>query len=486
MSSLSQQAVGGVLWAIFERIGGQGIQFITSIVLARLLFPEDFALIGMIIIFFALASTLVDSGFSQALIREDDITEEDKSTTFFINFFVSIALFVVLWFGAPAISNFYEQPVLIELVRLMALTPIFFSFTIIQRATLTHAINFKEQTKVNLTASIVSGSISITLAIKGYGVWALAWQYVIMAASTSLLFWMFNPWIPRSFISKESFNKLFKFGSNILISGVIDTIFRHIYKVVLGKLFPQVLLGYFTQAENFKNAASQNLVNTLTRVTYPALSKVKDDTERAVSALRQVITTTSYFIFPAMIGMILVAEPMIITLVGEKWRGAIPILQIVCISGLIHHLHTANLNMLKVFGRSDLFLLLQIIKKTAVVIAIVVGIQFGFWGLIYGMVISSYIGLAVNMYYSKKVFNYSGLEQLKDVFPVLLLSAPMCIVVLSLNLIEYSNSIIQLIVMVFAGAVSYGLTSLLLKPESFKQVVYLLRPKFPLFKRIKL
>ena len=477
--------MGGAVWAVLERVGAQGIQFLSMLFLARLLSPEEFALIAMLTIFFALANTLVDSGFSQALIREDEISEEDKSTTFFINFITSLLMFGALWLSAPFIADFYEKPELIGLTRFMAFAPILFSFSIIQRAILSHQIDFKTQMLANIGAAFLAGAIAIILAFYDFGVWALAVQYVCMALFTSIFFWVMNPWIPKSFIDKESFRKLFGFGSNILLSGLLESIFVHLYKLIIGKYFPAAMLGYYTQADNFKNVASQNLASSFTKVTYPALSKVKNDKERVHSAFRQILLVTSYFIFPFMIGMMLVADPMIVVLIGEKWAPVVPILQVLCLSGMIHHLHNANQNVLKVFGRSDLFLNLQVLKKVGVVIAIIVGLWYGFWGLIIGIVVSAYVGLIINMHYAKKVFGYTGLQQVKDLFPVLLLNAPMIITVTLVHRFIHLSPVLDLIIMVVTGALSYVGISLILKPESMKQVVYLLRPKFPILNHLK-
>lgn len=484
--SLSQQALGGVLWATVEKFGSKIIQFFTTIILARILLPEDFGTVAMVSIFFAISMILIDSGFSQALIREDEILEKDKTTTFYINFITAIFLFIVLWSIAPLISEFFQEPVLLWMTRFMAFTPIFFSLTIVQRALYSHRINFRTQAFIYLISSALSGISAVILALYDLGVWALASQYVLLSFVTSFLFWGINPWLPKGFIDKQSFKKLFGFGSNLMLTGLISVTFREVYKVIIGRLYSTSLLGFYAQAENIKNVVSDNLVSVLVRVTYPALSKVKDDIERLKDGYRKILKVTSLFIFPAMIGLILVAEPMIVTVIGEKWIESVPIVKLLAILGMIHHMHVINLNILKVLGRSDLILKLEIIKKIGVTIAIIIGLSFGFWGLVVAQVVSSYVSLFINMIYTATLMDYSKKEQIMDVFPILFFSIPMGMIVFGLDFMSYGNELLRLLVLVLSGIFVYLGTCFILKPQPFKDIIYILRPKFPIFNKIKL
>jgi O-antigen/teichoic acid export membrane protein len=484
--SLSQQALDGVLWASVEKFGGKILQFLTTIFLARILAPEDFGVVAMISIFFAISLILIDSGFSQALIREDEISEEEKATTFYINFITAIILFATLWFLAPLISRFFNEPILVWMTRFMALIPIFFSFTIIQRALYSHQINFRTQAIVNLIAAALSGGSAVVLGWYGFGAWAIATQQVVMAFVTSFLFWGINPWVPEGFIEKKSFKKLFGFGSNLMISGLISTSFNEVYKVIIGRIYSSSLLGFYAQAENVRDVVAKNLIQVMVIVTYPALSKVKRDLQRLKDGYRKVLQVISFFIFPAMFGVILVAEPMIITFIGSKWLSSVPILQLLALSGMIHHLHVINLNVLKVIGRSDLILKLAGIKTIGALIAIAIGLNFGFWGLILAQVFSSYVSLYINMIYTARLIDYTKLDQFKDVFSILVYTLPMVGVVYGLNLLNYNYESLRLFVLVVSGIVVYIATSLLLKPKPFKDMIYILRPKFPIFNKVKL
>lgn len=474
------------MWAAVEKFGGRVLQVISTIILARLLLPEDFGVVAMVAIFFSVSTILIDSGFSQALIREDEISEDDKATTFFINLITALILFGILWFSSPLISQFFDEPVLLDMTRLMALTPIFFSITIIQRALYSHRINFRTQAIVNLIATFLSGASAIVLALYGLGVWALATQYVLMAFVTSFLFWGLNPWIPKKFINKDSFSRLFGFGSKLMISGLINVIYKEIYKVIIGRIYNTSLLGFYVQAENFKNVVSENLVSVMVRVTYPALSKVKNEPDRLKDGYKKIFRVISFLIFPAIIGLIIVAEPLVVTLIGEKWIKTVPILQVLSLAGLIYHMHVINLDILRVLGRSDLILKLEILKKIGVTIAITIGLVYGFWGLIVAQVISSYLSLYLNMIYTNRLMNYSKTEQLIDVFPIIKFSIPMAVIVFAINLIDFQYPILRLSISVLSGVFVYLVTSLWLKPQPFKDIVYILRPKFPIFNKVKL
>ena len=486
MSSLSDKAVGGVLWAGVEKFGGKAIQFATTIILARILTPEDYGIMASIIIIFALSQVLIDSGFSQALIREEKISTEDKSTTFYINFLVALVLSVVIWLVAIPISNFFEDPLLVDLTRFMAPLPILSSFSIVQRAHFIQKINFRTQAYIHVITITLSGIISIYAAVKGLGVWALAIQYLSLSLFDSLLFWIVNPWKPRGFISGASFKRLFGFGYKMMLSGVLDIIFTHLYKVIIRKLYLKELLGFYFQAENAMKATSQSLNGVLVKVNYTTLSKVKDDVERLKDAYIKTTKATSYFVFPAMTGLILVAEPFIVTAIGNKWLASVPILQVLSVAGLIIHLQVFNLDLLKVLGRSDLFLKLSVIKKIGVTIAIVIGIRFGFWGLIFAQVISSYVSLFINMTYTSKLLGYTRLEQSKDIISVFMYSIPMIVIVLAVDLMNINIPWLRLLTLVSTGATVYISMSLILKPTIFREIIYILRPTLKFLNKVNI
>jgi O-antigen/teichoic acid export membrane protein len=473
--SLAERAFAGTIWTAAERFGVQVIQFAVVIVLARLLVPEDFGLVAMLMVIFAVSSVLVNGGFTEALIREREITQADKATAFWLNLMASVVIYGVIWVAAPAVAAFFEYPELVGLTRFMALSLIFLALTLVQQADLTHQLAFKRLGVVSVAAAAVTGVVAITLALLGAGVWALAAKYVLMAACTSLFLGIANPWLPTQGISRDSVHKLFGFGSKLAASGLLNEVYQNVYKVVIGKFFAAATLGFYTQAQNFTNMASQSLVGAVQKVTYPLLSKTNDDPKRLKRGYRKIIQVSSYVIFPAMVGLALVAEPLVLTLIGEQWRQTVPFLQILCVSGALYHLHSINLNVLKVVGRSDLFLKLEVIKKVNITIAIIIGLQFGIWGLLIGQVVSSCVALFINMYYTRVFIDYSMSEQLADILGVLWLSAPMGVLVWLTGELAPSSPLLELVLMITMGLVVYIFVGAILRAPPLSTILDLLR-----------
>lgn len=420
--SLRNKTLKGVSWSFIDNIAGSGITFLVGLVLARLLTPAEFGIIGMVAIFIAISNSLVDSGFSNALIRKIDATNKDYNTVFIFNLIISVLLYLLLFTVAPAINNFYNEPGLISVTRVIGLVLVCNAFGIIQRTLLVKAVNFKTQAKISLIASSGSGIVGIGMAINGLGVWSLVGQQVSRQLLNSLFLWIFNKWRPAIEFSVKSFKELFGFGSKLMISGIINTTYQNIYYLIIGKFYTPAQLGQYTRAEQFNNIFSQNLTSVVQRVSYPVLSSIQDNEERLLFAYRKVIKTTMMVTFACMLGMAAVAKPMILILIGEKWLQAVIYLQIMCFAAMLYPLHAINLNILQVKGRSDLFLKLEIYKKVLAVIPISLGIFFGIEYLLIGSVFNSFIAFFLNSYYSASLINYSSLQQVKDVLPAFLIS----------------------------------------------------------------
>ena len=389
--SLKSEASKGVLWVLLEKLGHQIIQLVIFIVLARLLTPEDFGLVAMIVIFFAISQTFIDSGFGQALIRKKEISQEDRSTVFWFNLALSVCFYALIFFSAPAIASFYEREELVLLARIMGLAVVFFGIAIVQRSEMTHSLEFKKQAYAQIPAVLIAGIVSIILAYNSFGVWALAIQYLLISLLSSIMLWILYPIKINAKWSKESFFELFSFAYKLLISGLIGTLFQHIYKLIIGKFFAASTLGLYTPAKKMQRISTESLVAIIQKITYPLLAKVGEDLGRLKRGYKQVIQTSSFIIFPCVLCLIVFSESILHYVLGEIWIPASPFLRIICISGMIYHLHSINLNVLKVLGRSDLFLKLEVIKKVNISIAIVIGLQYGVYGLLVGQVVSSYI-----------------------------------------------------------------------------------------------
>ncbi|MBO3342222.1 lipopolysaccharide biosynthesis protein, partial [Clostridium perfringens] len=430
MDSLKSKSLSGIFWTFSETVLNQGIQFLIQIFLARLLLPEEFGLIGMITVFIAVSNSIIDSGFTNALIREKNPTQEDYSTVFYFNLLTSVILYIILYILSPQISLFFNQPKLLNILRILAITLIINSFSIIQRTILTKKINFKVQMNINIVSSLVSGIIAVVLAFKGFGVWSLVFRTIIMQTMQSILLCIFNHWKPSLVFSIKSFNKLFSFGWKLLVSGLIDTLYNNLYYLIIGKIYSPVDLGYYTNAQKLRDVAATSISTSVQKVTYPVLSEIQDDKDELINAYRKIIKNSVYITFPIMIGLSSVARPLIMLLFGDNWISSIEYFQILCIAGMLYPLHAINLNILQVKGRSDLYLRLEIIKKVISLILIFIAIfsRLGVIALIWIMVVNSIISFFINSYYSKDIIGYSTIEQIRDILPILFMTIIMGIV----------------------------------------------------------
>lgn len=440
---------------MIDKLGASTVNFIITIILARLLLPEDFGIVAMVMVFFEVSSTFIESGFYTALVREKSISENDKSTTFIFNLITAVLLYILLFFLAPSIALWFGEPILVPIIRIMGLNLIIFSFSIIQRAKLTHQIDFKTQTKVRFFAVIISGGVAVIMAYSGFGVWSLVAKIGLMAFLDTLFLWIMSPWKPNWVFNPESFKRLFGFGSKILLSSLLDRFYQQIYKLLIGKFFSSAMLGFYTQASNFSNIVVSTLFRTLDKITYPILSKLQEDKARLKSGFRKVVKMSSFFIIPAMVLLAVLAKPVIVFLIGEKWLPAVPFLQLLCLSGVTLHLSQINLNVLLVLGRSDLSLKLEVFKKINITIAILIGIRFGVFGLIIGEVISSYLNLIINGFYSKTFLDYALIEQIRDVLLTIAFSIITGLIVLLITRFFEGMEFLQVIIGTFSGIACY-------------------------------
>jgi O-antigen/teichoic acid export membrane protein len=423
--SLKSRTISGLIWSFTDNSANFGITFIVGIILARLLSPREFGLIGMLTFFIATSQSFIDSGFSHALIRKKDPSQNDYSTVFYFNIIISVVFFLVLFFCAGPISRFFKEPQLKSLARVLGLSLIINAFTIIQQTILTKRIDFKLQAKISIISSVISGVIGIGMAYAGYGVWSLVIRTIAGYSITSILLWLWNKWKPILVFSIQSFKELFSFGSKLLVSVLIDSIYRNVFYLIIGKYFSAQELGYYTRADQFKGLPSSNLSAVIQRVSYPVLSSIKEDIPKLKEAYKKLIRSTMLICFVLMLGMAAIAKPMILTLIGEKWEPCVIYLQMLCFVGMFYPLHSLNLNMLKVEGRTDLILQLEIIKKVIAVPIIVMGVIWGIKAMIGGMIVNTLIAYYLNSYWSGRFIGYSILEQIKDILPSFLLAAGM-------------------------------------------------------------
>lgn len=471
--SLKQKTTKGLFWSSVERFSNQGVSFIFSIILARILAPSDFGIVAMIGIFFAVAQSFVDSGFSNALVRKTDRREEDLSTCFYFNIGVGIVAYIVLFLIAPFIADFYNQPILSPIIRITGFGVVLNSLCVVQQALFTIKIDFKSQAKVTLSATIISGIVGVVLAYQGYGVWALVWQGIVMSLVRMGLLWLMSKWRPKAGFSKDSFHYLFGYGSKLLASGLLDTIYNNIYPIVIGKFYSPAQLGNYSRALSFAQLPSSNITSILQRVTFPVLSTIQDDLPRLQTNYRRLLKLSAFIVFPLMMGLAAVAFPLIRIVLTPKWEGCSFYLQIICFALMWYPIHAINLNLLQVKGRSDLFLRLEIIKKIVGVCIMCITIPLGITAMCIGMVASSFIALFINTFYTGKFIDIQYLKQMRDLLPIFVNSLLTGgLIFISIQFI--TNDVFKLMVGVIIGVLYYILSSYIFARDEIDEVKRLL------------
>jgi len=475
--NLKQKAIHGALWSFFDAFASQGIQFFVGILLARLLLPHEFGTIGLITVFIAISQSFINSGFSSALIRKQNCTQLDYSTVFFFNILIGILFFCLINILSPIISFFLKESQVENVLRGLSFVLVIDSISIVQRTILTKQVNFKLQTRISLIAGLISGSIGVFCAYHGFGVWSLVALQLVRQTIITLLLWLWNKWFPSFVFSFRAFKELFGFGSKLLLSGVLDTIYKNIYYFIIGKYFSVVDLGYYTRADQFKNLASQNMTSVIHRVSYPILSTIQNDTVALKSAYRKLIRIVVFVTFVVMLGVAGSAKQMILTLIGEKWLPSVVYLQMLCFVGMLYPLQALNLNMLNIQGRSDLFLRIEIMKRILSIPAIIVGIFVSIKVMIFGMIINALISYFLNSYWSGKIIDYSTLKQIKDVFPAFLLSLVNGAIVYSVGEILGDSYVLAFVMQITTSVVFIMASSELMGLYEYKVLKNILKEK---------
>lgn len=450
--TLKDKTIKGVGWSAVDQVSNQGITFLVSLVLARLLSPDEYGLIGIITIFISVFNIFIISGFNAALIRKKNANDRDFNTVFWFNMAVSIVLFGVLCFIAPSIADFFERVELTALIRIMGVLLLINAFALIQTTILTKQIDFKKQTKVSLIASISSGTIGIGMALCGLGVWSLVGQQISRQGFNSLFLWIWSKWRPRLEFSTTSFKELWGFGWKLLVSGLLNTIWGEMYQVIVGKFYAPATLGQYARAHQFAGVFSSNLTTIVQRVSYPVLSSIQDDRERLKEGYRKVIKSTMLVTFICMLMLAAIAKPMVLVLIGEKWLPCVVFLQLICFSMMLYPLHALNLNMLEVQGRSDLFLKLEIIKKVIAIGPICLGIFYSIYAMVMASVFVGFISYYLNAYYSGPFLHYGIRHQIRDIQPSFFVAVGIALPVYLLSFLPFSPFLL-LPLQLFVGAV---------------------------------
>jgi teichuronic acid exporter len=472
-ANLKGVAAKGLFWSAMERFGAQGIQFIFGIMITRILMPSDYGLLGMILIFMAVGQTLIDSGFGSALIWKKNPSANDYSTVFYFNISISFVLYTIFFFLAPFISRFYNEPVLVDLIRIISLNFIILSFSLIQQTILQKKVDFKLLAFINIAGSLLAGVIALFLAFKGFGVWAIVFQILVKSFVTSILLWIYNKWQPVFAFSWLSLKELFNYGSKLTVAGLIYTIFQYFYFNVIGKLFPVEALGFYTRAAQLQEFPVKTIASIFHRVAFPVFSAIQDENERLKNAVSKTLRTMSFFTFPILIGLIAVADPLIELVLTEKWLPASGYFKLLCLIGLFYSFHVVNGEILKTKGKSNWVLTLEIITKTIMVINIFITWRWGITAIIYGQMVTVIVAHLLGSWYVWRLIGYSLWQQIKDVFVYFALSVVMYLIaVVILHFI--SNPVISLTAASIAGAAFYIIAASTLKLEEileFKKIV---------------
>ena len=478
--SLKEKTIFGFIWTLIQQLSTQGIAFINSIILARLLEPKDFGLIGMIAIFITIAKVLMDSGLTSSLIRSKDPDQEDYSSVFVINLIGSVVMYLLLFMLAPLIANFFNQKILVDIIRVYSLVIIIQAFSAVQLTKLTKEMNFKTQLTISIPSLILSGALGIILALYEFGVWSLVYMQLSSALFLSIQLWVRINWKPSLNINIEKLKYHFNFGYKLAIASIINSIFDNIYNIIIGKLYTPALLGYYTRAQGVRKLPMDSIATTINKVTYPLFAAINNENSKLKDVYSKLMQQVLYWVMPLMIVLGIIAEPLFRILFTEKWLPAVPYFHILCIAGIMYPLNKYNLNILNVKGRSDLFLKLEIIKKALVIMSLFLVIPFGIYGLVWGQVALSIIGFLINSSYSGKLLNYSTSKQIKDILPIVLISINTGIIVRLVDMQFITipeNDIIRLIIATLTAITLYFILSISFHINAFYDFIALVKSK---------
>ena len=473
--SLKKKTIGGFVWRFAERCGAQGVQFVVSLVLARILTPNDYGTVALIMVFINVLGVFINSGMGAALIQKKNADDLDYSSLFYFNMFMCVTLYAIMFFCAPLIAKFYDKPELVALTRVISLTFIVSGVKGIQNAYVSKHLMFKRFFFSTLGGTIVSAVVGILLAYKGYGAWAIVVQSLSNNAIDTLILWITVKWRPKFMFSFKRLKGLFSYGWKLLLSGLLDTGYNQLRSLIIGKVYSSTDLAYYDKANNFPSMIITNVNSSIDSVLLPSMSSVQDSKESVKGMTRRAMKTSTYVMAPLLMGLAACGQSVISILITDKWLPSYPFMVIFCITYMFYPVHTANLNAIKAMGRSDIFLKLEIIKKIVGIIAILVTFKISVMAMAYSLLVTSVLAQIINSWPNKKLMNYSYLEQLKDILPGIGLAAFMGGCVYCVNFLHLSNWL-TLIIQVPLGAVIYIGLSALLKLESFTYCWNMVKP----------
>ncbi len=483
MSKLKNKAIIGIFWSGTEKFFQQILKFVFYVLLARILEPRSFGLIGMLSIFLAVSQTFIDSGLGNALIQKKDRNNKDYSTVFIFNLSMSVFFYLVLFILSPVIASFYKQPELIKVLRILSLILIINGFFLVQIIKLRIELNFKKQANINIVAIFFSGLISVSLAIYGFGVWSLVVYQLLQSLIKAILYNLGG--VPRHGFHKDSFKKLFNYGSKLLITSLINNVFYNIYNLVIGKAFNAIELGFYERAKKLQAMVIDNINSTIQLVSFPFMSQFQEEESKLTLGYTKILGLLGFLNFPLMFFLILSAKPLILVILSSKWEPSIPFLQLLAIVGLLYPIHALNMNILEVKGRTDILLKLEIVKKIIVVILIAISIKFGIKGLIIGQIISSIIAFFINTHYGGNLVKIGFIKQVIILSPYLLLTSLSYLITLLLTKSIKISNFFLIFVNLFTFFTIYFISAKIFKMRAYKEIMQNLKELRNEFKKGK-
>lgn len=468
--------LSSLFWKFAERMGAQGVNLIVSIILARILAPDEYGTVALVTIFITISNVFIENGLGTALIQKKDADDLDFSSVFYSNIVISAVLYAIIFFASPFIAKFYNNQQLVVILRVLAITVLVSGLKSVQNAYVSRKMIFKKFFICTSLGTIVSAVIGILMAYKGCGVWSLVVQQLTNNIVSTIMLWIIVKWRPVLRFSFARLKDLFNFGWKMLCSGLIDAIYNELYGLTIGKVYNTEQLAYYNKANQFPSLITTNVNGSISAVMLPALSNEQDKKEKVKSMMRRAIKISAFLLFPLMFGLVAVSEPLIRIILTDKWIPAVQLMQLLCFSYALWPIHTINLQAISAMGRSDIFLRLEVIKKIVGIVALAISIPFGVVWMAGIKIVTSVISTFINAYPNKKLLNYSYLEQLRDIAQSFLISSIMLIVVYLMNYIKI-NIYLLLILQVMSGMFIYLGISYIVKSESLNYIINTIKDK---------
>lgn len=472
MDRLKEKTLKSVFWFSLEKFGAQIIQLILSVVLARLLTPSDYGKVGMVLVFLSISNMIIEGGFTSALIRKKDADKNDYDTVFMFNLSSSVILFVILVFISPMISTFYKISELKEITIVISLNLIILSFSFIQSTILSKKINFKIQTKIAIISILISSLVAFLLAYLKYGYWALVFQTLLMNLVKTILLWKTIGWRPRFKFNIHSFKELFSFGSKIFLSNILETVYQNFYQLVIGKIFSTQVLGLYSQAKKIEETPTSSFSQIIQKVTYPVYATIQEDDARLKNGLKKSLILTMFINIPLMLFLLFASDSFIEVFLSHKWIDASIYLKLLSLIGIITPLQSLNLNIIKVKGRSGLFLKLQTIKVISGISLAIIGLYWGIIGLLISQIVSTYFSFSLNSYYSGELINYKIYEQLRDILPYCIISGISCVPI-AITQVLITDFYLQFVLQILSASILYFILNLIFRTKGYLEIKFL-------------